>query len=445
MSRATLHDDESEQSVLGAVLLQPGIMDDLSTVLTAADFGREAFGLIFAAMAELHADRQPIDYVTVCDALKRANAFERAGGLARLVGLDAMVPSSGNWRRYAETVRDLSLRRSMIEACMVAVDNARNLERRFVDVLGDTEQSFAAVATRQGVASIPSFSESLGEEFVALEKLWERGDDITGVPTGVDEFDRLTAGYQKSDLITIAGVPGSGKTAFAINSALHAAMQPSASPVVVFSQEMSRSSLLRRILSGEARIDGQKFRNGKFADSDFARIAHAMERIHRAPLFVHDVSGMTVHEMRGICRRIASKHGALGEVVVDYIQIMQPSDPRARANENDRITEYARGLKRIAREFCCPVVALSQLTKEIEKRPDKRPTLNDLLGSGSIRAESDLVVLLYRDELYNKDTEDNGVAEIEIAKHRAGPLARVRARFDAQYTLFGNLENRGGF
>lgn len=445
MSRTPLHDDEAEQSVLGSVLLTPSVMDDLSTVLLPSDFGREAFSLIFAAMVELHASREPIDYVTVCDQLKRANAFDRAGGLSRLVGLDTMVPSSGNWRKYADTVRDLALRRSMVEACMVAIDNVRDLERRFVDVMGDAEQSFEAVATRQGVASIPSFSQVLGEEFIALETLWKRGDDITGIPTGIHEFDRLTAGYQKGDLVTVAGVPGSGKTAFAVNSAIYAATQPGAKPVVIFSQEMSRSSLIRRILSGEARIDGQRFKTGKFMESDFARIANAMDRIHRAPIFIHDVAGMTVHDMRAICRRIVSKHGEIGKVVVDYIQIMQSSDQRAQRQEHEKITEYARGLKRLAREFGCPVVALSQLTKELEKRPDKRPMLNDLFGSGAIRAESDIIVLLYRDELYNKDTDDKGIAEIDIAKHRAGSLNRIRAKFDAQFTLFGNLENRGGF
>lgn len=432
---STVSDADAERAVLGAVLLDNVVMDDALDVLCPDDFGIERHAVVYAAMSALAAERAAIDYLTLGDRLRATGDLQRIGGLAAIAGLDAHVPASGNWRRYAEVVRDLAIRRRAIAVLTEGIERLTDPTCKAVDALGDVEQALSRVQDKQTVEAIPAFSQVISDRFRALEALYDRAEEITGVPCGIESLDRVTAGWQANDLVIVAGRPSSGKSLAAMTFAMAAVGK--SLPVLVFSQEMSRDQLVNRILAGEAQVDATKFRTGKFTNADFARMANAAERIHRRPLWIDERAGLSVPQIRARVRRVTHKHGKLAMVVVDYLQIMRSTDPRK--NREQQVAEFAQGLKMLAREFQIPVIALAQVGRESEKRADKRPMMSDLRESGAIEAEADTVIFVHRPEMYDQSPDVKGVAEFIVAKHRAGSTGMVKAKFDGIHCTFRDM------
>ncbi len=435
-------DLDSERAALGGIFLSPETLTDVAAMLTPEDFSRDAHGLVFRAMLTLQSKGEPIDYLTVVGALKSTGDLDRAGGLALIAGLDASVPASANLTAYANKVRDASLRRRLVQTCMQIVNEARDATAPIADTIGRAEEAIhkAADAGSSRVTLVP-IRAAVVREFAALEKLYERQTDVTGLETGLRDLDLMTTGLQNGDLVILGGRPSMGKTACAMGIATHVAVSTSR-PVLVFEQEMSEGSLVRRIFSSEGRVDGTRLRTGKFIDSDWPRLARAAEMAAKTNLIVDDSAGVTLMEIRARARRIRQKHGPIALVMVDYIGLLraaEPSQPR-----EQQVADFTRGLKALARELKCPVLALSQLNRELEKRADKRPTMSDLRESGAIEQDADVVIFAYRDEVYNAKSEDAGIAELIIAKQRNGPIGTVRVAFQKDYARFDNLAENGG-
>jgi replicative DNA helicase len=432
-----LHDTAAERAVLGAVLLMPEAIHDLVEVLTPEDFAKEAHRVVFAAMQRLAVKREPIDTFTVTDELKAAGDLGSAGGMGGLALLEADVPSSANFARYAQTVRDLALRRRLVERCATLLGEAQDLTRPITETLQAAEASIHAVAdSGVGPKQLQPISGAIRREWVALQQLFERQTDITGTATGLAELDALTTGMHEGELWILAGRPAMGKTALAMGIASHVAHETK-KPVVVFEQEMSEGSLVRRLLASEGRVSGQRIKTGRFDDADWPKLARAADRLNPAKLFIDDTPGATVLDMRSRCRRVRQKHGEIALVVVDYIGLMRSSERTE--NREQAVAEFSRGLKGLARELSCPVLALSQLNRGVEKQSDKRPGLADLRESGAIEQDADLVAFVYRDEVYNKETKDKGVAEIIVQKQRNGPIGVAKVAFQSEFTRFEDL------
>jgi len=440
----TLNDDDAERALLGSIFLSPAIVDDVSEVLSPDDFGREAFELIFRACLTLAGRRDVVNYLTVGTALRETGDYERVGA-STLVALDTEVPASGNWRSYASTIRDLSLRRKLTAAAFEIIEHARDTTRRVVDVVGTAETTIHSVSDRGNTAKAKRFREALNDEWVELQALADRPEGITGAASGLTELDHLTAGFQRSHLVVVAGRPGMGKSALAMGAAVSAAMEvkDDSEAVGIFSMEMSASENIRRILSSESRVDGTRFRDGRFTGADWPKMANASQRLVNMPLYLDDREGLSVPEVRASLRRIRSRHKRIRMVVIDYLQLMRTVD--AGQNREQQVAEFSRGAKGIAKEFDCPVLALSQLNRGLESRADKRPQMSDLRESGAIEQDADLILFVYRDEVYNKDTEDKGVAELIIGKHRGGPKGTARVAFDGAFTTFRDLPKPNGF
>jgi len=432
------HSIEAEQAVLGGLMLDNNAWDHVADRINEDDFYRRDHRLIFRAIVGLSENNQPFDAVTVSEWLERNQELTNAGGLAALGALVKETPSAANIQAYANIVRERSVVRQLITVATEVADAAYRPEGRTAPELLDlAEQKVFEIADsgargRTGAVSIKSLLTKVVDR---IDQLYQQDEPITGVSTGFADFDDRTSGLQKSDLVIVAGRPSMGKTTFAMNIAENAAIKHKF-PVLVFSMEMPGEQLAMRMMSSLGRIDQSRLRRGQLDDDDWARLTSAMGILAEAPLFIDDTPALTPTELRARARRIAREHG-LGMIVIDYLQLMQSS--RSGENRATEISEISRGLKALAKELNVPVVALSQLNRSLEQRPNKRPVMSDLRESGAIEQDADVIVFIYRDEVYNEDSPDKGKAEIIIGKQRNGPIGTSYLVFQGQYTRFDNL------
>ena len=432
---------EAEQSVLGGLLLDNGAWDRAADVVTEADFYRFEHKIIFGAIGALIGASKPADVITVYEHLQMAGKAEDSGGLAYLNALAQSVPSAANMRRYAEIVRERAILRKLISASDEISTNAFNPQGRSVtQILDEAEGKIFKIGeegnrNKQGFQSMDVLAVQLIDR---VTELAENGaEDVTGVRTGFYDMDKNTAGLQPGDLIILAARPSMGKTAFALNIAENVSVNEGL-PVVVFSMEMGASQLALRMVGSQGRIDQQHLRTGRLDNDEWGRLTEAVERLSKSSVFIDETPALTGPELRARARRQARQCGQLGLIVIDYLQLMSGSgsDNENRATE---IGEISRGLKALAKELNCPVIALSQLNRSVETRPDKRPMMSDLRESGAIEQDADIIMFIYRDEYYNKETKEPGVAEIIIAKQRNGPVGTTKLAFLRQWTKFENL------
>ncbi len=433
--RVPPHNLEAEESLLGAMLLSRDAIVEAVQLCAAEDFYKPAHGHVFEAITSLYGRGEPADPVTVADELRRAGVFEGIGGMATLVSLQANTPATSNANRYAAIIEEHALLRRLIGVAGEIAELGYEVPEDVGAAVDRAESMVFEVAQRRVTDTMAPLRDLLERSLDRLEALFERGEAITGVPTGYTDLDEQLAGLQPSNLVIVGARPAMGKTSFALGLAAHAAIDAGV-PVLVFSLEMSHQELTQRLLSAEARVDATRLRNGRLQDSDWPKISHAIGRLGEAPMYIDDNPNLTIMDIRAKARRLKSRSG-LGLVVVDYLQLMTG---RARAeNRQVEVSEISRGLKILARELQVPVVALSQLSRNLEMRADKRPVLADLRESGSLEQDADVVIFLYRDEVYHSDSPDRGVADVIISKHRNGPTGVTQLAFLDHYTRFANM------
>ena len=432
------HSQEAESSVLGGLLLDNNSWDKVADLLVEADFYRYEHRLVFASITSLVNTNRPADVITVFEQMQSQGKAEEIGGLAYLNSLAQYVPSSANIRRYAEIVRERSILRKLVSVSDEIATSALNTNGRPVtNILDEAEQKIFSIGEegsrmRQGFQSMDKLVVQLLDR---VEEMSQNPNDITGVPTGFFDLDRLTSGMQAGDLIFLAARPSMGKTALAINIAEHVALKEDL-PVAVFSMEMGASQLAIRIVGSIGRIDQGRLRTGKLIDDEWPRLSDAIERLKTVSLSIDETPGLTTSELRASARRLARSCGKLGLVVVDYLQLMSGSGGGDGENRATELGEISRGLKMLAKELQCPVIALSQLNRGVEQRTDKRPMMSDLRESGAIEQDADVIMFIYRDDYYNKESKEPGVAEIIIAKQRNGPTGTVKLTFLKPITKF---------
>jgi replicative DNA helicase len=432
------HSVEAEQSVLGGLMLSPEGWDDVAGRVMNEDFYRPDHRLIFHTMSELVEARQPLDVITLSEALETRGELEQVGGIVYLGELVKNTPSAANIETYADIIRERSILRQLISVSRESMESAFHPEGRASDqLLAEIENQLAAIAEGRPKDGGPqAITPLLRKAVEKIDELFNAEGALTGLATGFTEFDNMTSGLQPSDLVVVAARPSMGKTSFAMNLVEHAALNFD-KPVVVFSMEMPAESLIMRMMSSIGRINQTRVRSGSLEDEDWPKLTTAVNRLKDRPLFIDDTPALSPTEVRARCKRIQREHGSLGLVMVDYLQLMQI--PGRGDNRVAEISEISRSLKTIAKEFDCPVVALSQLNRGLEQRPNKRPINSDLRDSGAIEQDADVIAFIYRDEVYNEDSADKGVAEIIIGKQRNGPIGNCRLAFIGEFTRFENL------
>jgi replicative DNA helicase len=429
---------DAEQAVLGGLMLSPDSLDKVADRLGEQDFYRKDHRLIWRAITELAAKGMPCDAVTLGDWFEANGLGEMVGGASYLIDLANTTPSAANITAYAEIVREKSVLRQLIDAGTGIAEDGYQPEGMGVqEVLERAEQAVFKIAESgaRGKKDTVSMREAVKDAFRILSERFENKGQLTGVSTGFSDLDELTSGLQPSDLIIVAARPSMGKTAFSVNIAEAVAMRGKKA-VAIFSMEMSASQLAFRMISSVGRIHAQHLRNGDLAEEDWPRVTNAIALLSEAKIFIDDTPGLSPVEMRSRSRRLHREHGGLGLIVIDYLQLMQvPGNKENRATE---ISEISRSLKGLAKELQCPVIALSQLNRSLEQRADKRPMMSDLRESGAIEQDADVIMFIYRDEYYNKESPDKGLAEIIIGKQRNGPTDTVKLAFLGHYTKFEN-------
>ena len=434
------HSIEAESSVLGGLLLDNGAWDRVGDVLIEGDFYRYEHRLVYGVLAKLVGESKPADVITVHEELQRQGKGDEIGGLAYLNALAQYVPSASNIRRYAEIVRERSILRQLVSASDDIATSAFSTQGRAVaSILDDAESKIFKIGEqssrmKQGFQAMDSLVVKLLDR---VQEMADNPNDVTGVPTGFYDLDRMTAGLQAGDLVVLAARPSMGKTAFAINIAEHVALNEGL-PVAVFSMEMGASQLAVRIVGSIGRIDQGHLRTGRLTDEEWPRLTEAIERLRNVSLHIDETPGLTPAELRANARRLARQCGKLGLIVVDYLQLMSGSSS-GDENRATELGEISRGLKMLAKELQCPVIALSQLNRSVEQRTDKRPMMSDLRESGAIEQDADIIMFIYRDDYYNKDSREPGVAEIIIGKQRNGPTGTVKLAFLKPLTRFESL------
>jgi replicative DNA helicase len=437
--RVPPHSVEAEQAVLGGLMLDNSSWDAVADRLTAEDFFRRDHQLIFEAITNLAANNEPLDAVTLAEKLERNDQLEAGGGLAYLATLTRETPSAANIRAYADIVRERAQLRRLIHVGGEISSNAFNTEGRSIsELIDDAERQVFEIAEsgRKAGSGFVPIRDMLGDMVDKLDMLHQNQGRLTGVSTGFTELDRMTAGLQPGDLVVVAGRPSMGKTSFALNIGENAALGRNAVPVAVFSMEMSRDQLGLRMISSLGRINQSHLRTGNFGDEEWSRINGAINMMKTAPMFIDDTGALTPTEVRARARRLKRQHG-LGLIIVDYLQLMQvPGNKENRATE---ISEISRSLKALAKELKVPVIALSQLNRSLEQRQDKKPLMSDLRESGAIEQDADVIMMIYREEVYDKNTTRKGIADIIITKQRNGPTGEVSLTFLGEYTKFENL------
>ena len=437
------HSIEAEQAVLGGLMLDNNAWDQIADLLHEEDFYRQDHRQIYAAMLHLAERNTPFDAITLSEWMEQSGELEGNGGLAYLGTLAKNTPTAANIKAYAAIVRERSIIRQLIRVANEIGESAFNPDGRdSTELLDHAERLVFEIAEKgaRGRRGFISMQELLGEVVERVDALFERGDPITGIPTGFTDFDKTTCGLQDSDLIVVAGRPSMGKTSFAMNIAENVAIKGKI-PVAVFSMEMPGEQLTMRMMAAVGRIDQRKLRTGRLDDDDWPRMTSATSILQDAPIYIDDTPALTPTEVRTRARRLMREHG-LGLIVIDYLQLMQGSG-HSRENRATEISEISRNLKAMAKELSVPVIALSQLNRSLEQRPNKRPVMSDLRESGAIEQDADLIVFIYRDEVYNEDSPDKGTAEIIIGKQRNGPIGTVRLTFHGKYTRFDNFIHDG--
>ena len=435
------HSIEAESSVLGGLLLDNGAWDRVGDLLVDGDFYRYEHRQVYSAIGALVNASRPADVITVYEHLQALGKAEEIGGLGYLNALAQYVPSASNIRRYAEIVRERSILRKLVSASDEIATNAFNTQGRAVaQILDEAEQKIFNIGEegsrmKQGFQAMPQLVVDLLDR---VQEMADNQNDITGVPTGFFDFDRMTSGLQPGDLIVLAARPSMGKTALAINIAEHVALNEGL-PVAVFSMEMGASQLAVRIVGSIGRIDQGHLRTGKLSDDEWPRLTEAIEKLRNVSLHIDETPGLTPSELRANARRLARQCGKLGLIVVDYLQLMSGSNSSGGDNRATEIGEISRGLKMLAKELQCPVIALSQLNRSVEQRTDKRPMMSDLRESGAIEQDADVIMFIYRDDYYNKESKEPGVAEVIIGKQRNGPTGTVKLAFLKPLTKFESL------
>ena len=430
---------QAEQSVLGGLMLDNQTWDSVADKIAEGDFYRRDHKLIFRTIAQLAEKQEPFDVITISETLDAVGELENTGGLAYLGMLIKDTPTAANIVAYANIVRDRSILRQLIHVGTDISDSAFNTEgRETADLLENAERRVFEIAEQRqrGQGGFVWIKPLLAKAVDKIEALYDLDGSITGASTGFTDLDEKTSGLQPADLIIVAGRPSMGKTTIAMNMAENVALK-SGKPVAVFSMEMPGESLAMRMMSSLGRIDQHKIRTGKLDDDDWPRLTSAINLLAETKLFIDDTPALTPTEVRSRARRLTREHGQLGLIVLDYLQLMQ--SPSSGDNRVQQISDISRSLKALAKELNVPVIALSQLNRNLEQRPNKRPVMSDLRESGAIEQDADLIIFVYRDEVYNEDSPDKGIAEIIIGKQRNGPLGTVRLTFLGQYTRFENF------
>lgn len=427
---------EAEQSVIGSMIIDKNSIAKVMESLEEEDFYRDGHKAIYKAILEMFRNDMAVDLVTLLEYLKSTNMLERAGGVTYITELSASVPTTANLSAYIKIVSDKSTLRKLIKASTTIIEESYNKQDKVESVVDIAEKKIFNIAENRTSKDFEPLSDVLERGFLQIEKLFNNKGEITGVGSGFTDLDSMTSGFQSGDMILIAARPSMGKTTFALNIAEYAALREHKS-VVIFSLEMSKEQLAYKLLCSEANVDMLKLRTGALEDSDWENIARATGPLSKAKVYIDDTAGVTVMEMRSKCRRLKLEYG-IDLIVIDYLQLM--SGGSGTDNRQQEVSEISRSIKALAKEMECPVIALSQLSRAPEQRADHRPMLSDLRESGSIEQDADLVMFLYRDEYYNKETEDKNIGECIIAKQRNGPVGTVKMAWLGQYSKFGNLD-----
>ncbi|MDT2044761.1 replicative DNA helicase [Priestia aryabhattai] len=430
---------EAEQAVLGAIFLEPSSLTLASELLIPEDFYRAAHQKIFTCMLKLSDQGEPVDLVTVTSDLANQKILEEIGGVAYLSDLANSVPTAANIEYYAKIVEEKSILRRLIRTATDIASEGYAREDEVEVLLNEAEKNILEVAQRKNTGVFQNIKDVLVQTYDNIEVLHNRKGDITGIPTGFTDLDRMTAGFQRNDLIIVAARPSVGKTAFALNIAQNVATKTDEN-VAIFSLEMGAEQLVMRMLCAEGNIDAQRLRTGSLTSEDWGKLTMAMGSLSNAGIYIDDTPGVRVGEIRSKCRRL-KQEGGLGMILIDYLQLIQ-GNGRSGENRQQEVSEISRSLKALARELQVPVIALSQLSRGVEQRQDKRPMMSDIRESGSIEQDADIVAFLYREDYYEKDTENQNIIEIIIAKQRNGPVGTVQLAFVKEYNKFVNLERR---
>ncbi|NLP35987.1 MAG: replicative DNA helicase [Clostridiales bacterium] len=437
IKRIPPHSAEAEQSVIGSMIMDRDAIIAATEVITSEDFYDQQYMILFDAMVELFNEGKPVDLITLQDRLKEKDVPPQVSSLEFIRDLVTSVPTSANVRYYAQIVREKSVLRRLIKASEETA-NACYLDKENLDtILEKAEKSVFNIVQNRGSKEFTDIKEVVLRSIDSIEAAAKNQGSVTGIATGFYDLDYKTAGLQPSDLILIAARPSMGKTAFALNIAEYAALK-SGITTAIFSLEMSQDQLVKRILAMNSKVDSQAIRTGNLSSEDWASLMESARIIGNSNLIIDDTSAISVSEMRSKCRKLKMEKN-LGLIIIDYLQLMSGSSKRAESRQQE-ISEISRSLKSLAREINVPVIALSQLSRAVEQRPDKRPMLSDLRESGAIEQDADVVMFIYRDDYYNHDTEEPGVSEIIIGKQRNGPVGTVKLAWLAQYTKFANLE-----
>lgn len=432
------NDIEAEQAVIGSMLTDRDAVISAIEVLKEEDFYREDNKTIYEAILNLYNRSEPIDIITLKAELTSMGMFDKIGGLEYIVGLPEKVPTTANVEKYISIVKEKSELRRLIKAANEIIEQGYDPTENIDDIMNSAEKKIFNIMQDKDQKSYSPIKDVLIDAFTELEQLYNQKQHITGVPTGFIDLDYKTAGLHNSDLILIAARPAMGKSAFALNIATNAALKAKV-PAVLFSLEMSKEQMVNRILCSEAMVDSNKVRTGKIDDDDWIKLADTMGDLSEAPIYIDDTPGISINEIRAKCRKLKLEKN-IGLVVIDYLQLVQGSSKRAQGSREQEISEISRSLKILAKEINVPVIALSQLSRAPEQRPDHRPMLSDLRESGAIEQDADIVMFLYRDDYYNEDSEDKGLAEVIVAKHRAGSTGTVKLVWLGNYTKFANME-----
>ena len=427
---------DAEESVLGAMMLSPGAIGAVSEVLDAADFYRDSHGTIYRAALALYARGEPVDAITLVDELEQRGELEGVGGRARVHELAALVPASANAGHYARIVREMATLRGLIRAGGEVAQLGWDRLGEPQDLVDRAEQIVFELSQSRVSTEFSHIEALLKESFERITALYEAGEEITGVPSGFRDLDRLTSGFQAGNLVIVAARPSMGKSAFGLCAASNIAIRHQL-PVALFTLEMSKAEVTQRLMCSEAKVESQRLRSGKLAPDDWPRLTAACDKLAKAPIYVDDTGSITMMEIRSKARRLKSKEPTLGLIIVDYLQLMTSgSNVESRVQE---VSQISRNLKVLARDLDVPILAMSQLSRAVEQRHDKRPILSDLRDSGSIEQDADLVAFIYRDEYYNEDSDQQGLAEVILAKHRNGPTGIEKLSFLKRYAKFADL------
>ncbi|HJA41444.1 MAG TPA: replicative DNA helicase [Firmicutes bacterium] len=436
IDRVPPHNLEAEQAVLGALFIDEKAIIKISEILVPEDFYRSAHQKIYQAMLTLYNQNMPIDIVSVVETLTQKNQVEDIGGTTYIRELAMSVPTAANVLFYAEIVEEKSVLRNLIRTATEIVTEGYMREGNVEELLNEAEKNILSVSQNIKTGNFKGIQDVLVDVHSHIVAMYQKKDDITGIPSGFPDLDRMTAGFQKNDLIIVAARPSVGKTAFALNIAQSVATKTDET-VAIFSLEMGAEQLVMRMLCAEGNLDAQRMRTGKLTPEDWGKLSLALGSLSNSKVFIDDTPGIRVNDIRTKCRRLAQEHG-LGMVVIDYLQLIQGG--KSKENRQQEVSEISRTLKEIARELQVPVIALSQLSRSVEARQDKRPMMSDIRESGSIEQDADIVAFLYRDDYYEKETEKKDIIEIIIAKQRNGPVGTVELAFRKEYNKFLSID-----